>query len=1011
MRRLPSGRGRVSSCPRRIAVTDIDFVRIHMNDYRVYRPEDWSRRLLDHYFGTTSGDGHVVTSLLVTPEELARAVGAPEADAPNVRDVFVRALRPPKEGALFPDWIRSFAKSAQDEWAIVGAWTNTRPPFFAHLIFCCLAATESPDDVANEDSYRARLRELCGGALTEADFVALPWLWRYLVQWLSQTDPSTYRRLRLPPDNGYTLIGYTVRLAFPSRSDQVALGEVLADADCTGWEPPVGHVLAAVGESKSRFRKRFQEVYADFRSRYEKDQEAGSTLREHPFWAAVQDAARRGIGPASTEGVADAVQLFAQIDDRELIPVLVSTTRPEEGSGVVGRELDGSLGDYRWILEDPNEIGTDDATLPVVEEVLTRKRRYRGLDGLVQQGVVLFTQFELGTYIAVGNAGTSEVRHALVKEDLANAFAAQFETKGTPSVVEGWSTFMDVDVQHVAPRQLEGTALARVWSLQKGVPPTNIRLRGGIRIEGAWLGSKEVLPRVTAQGEGELWLVHQDGTEVALTAAGDGTWGFPPQDLSGAMRIVQRADGQDVDRLKLDFVSVPAVERFRQPTSLEALLCEGVGHAILLADALTVVPADESEWGLHADETILLGPDVGQFVDTPERSAWQVVCFAGKQRIRRGVLRGDDVLPRHQVEVDGLRRRWRKLLCIREVDATETGLPQARAAIRSAALKGDLPVVSAELDVGAVEGIVPATPAPHLARLVNVLVARLNARSGIPYREWFELLRSMVDAPHTDNLRSISRAWQEAGLIDVTSSMRWRSLMVYGRPPALELFRCGGGWGATLTGLALPSTTKKLSTIAKQHQVAFEERKGCCAWVPATPCFRAARRDDLAALANAERLPVRNASNEARLLDLATIGRATAWSDPPVNYADRMKVSPWRDDTEASEMVSMVRARRPDAPDCWEAAVGGRRVWSYDPNTVRLWSCRLAGLEPVHVEERAVFADRAFLPLPMARLLSTITGLRSGPSVQHAMRHLYPVHSPMTAAWIRKMLDSLFALD
>lgn len=986
-----------------------------MSDYRAYKPVDWSRRLLNHYFGATSGDTQAVTSLLVTPEELARAVGAPEADAQSVRDAFVNTLRPSRGATLLSNpAIRSFATATEERRAIQGAWADSPPPFFAHLIFCCLAATESPEDVANEDSYRARLRELCGCALTEDDFKALPWLWRYTVDWLDLQDPSRYRRLRLPPENGYTLIGYTVRLAFPSRSDQTALAEVLADADCTGWEPPVGHVLAAVGESKSRFRKRFQEAYIDFRSRYERDKEVGSTLREHQFWAAVLDAARRGVGPDSTERAADDVQIFAQVDDSQLVPVVVSATRPEEDSGLVGHELYDFPGKYRWIVAAPKETGDDYETLPVVADVLARKRRYRKLDGLVQQGVVLLAPFEVGTYIAVGNAGTSEVRHALVRADLADAFAERFATTKTArldAVVKGWSAFMDVDVQAVAPGQLAGTALAGVWSLQKGVPPTNIRLRDGIRIEGGWLGSREVLPRIAAQGGGDLWLVHEDGTEVALTAHGDDTWSLPPQDVCGSVHIVQRADKQDVDRLRVNFFSVPSVEKFRQPASPDALLCEGIGQAIRLSD--TIAPASDNavDWGIHADETILLGPDVGQFVDTPERSAWQVVGFAGKQRIRRGALRGEDVVPRRQVDVDGLRRRWRKLLCTRDVDATDEGILLARSAVRNAALKSDFPEVPAGLEVSALDGIVPAAPAPQLTRFVNVLVARLNARCGISYGEWFDLLQSMADAAHADHLRSITRAWEEAGLIDVTSSMRWRSFMVYGRTPALELFRCGSGWGATLTGLTLPSTVKRIGGLAKQYQIAFEERRGSCTWVPATPCFRAAGRDVLARLAHEARLPVRNAPSEAHLTELATNGRATAWSDPPVNYADRIKISAWHNDPEASARVSMVRARRADAPDYWEASVGQRRVWSYSPNIARLWSCRLAGLEPVYIEGRKIFADRAFFPLPMARFLSTVTGLRSGPSVQHSMRHVYPVHSAATTEWIRTRLQLFFSFD
>ena len=43
-----------------------------MKGYRGYKAKDWSRRLLDHYFGAVSGEWQMVTSLLVTPEELYR---------------------------------------------------------------------------------------------------------------------------------------------------------------------------------------------------------------------------------------------------------------------------------------------------------------------------------------------------------------------------------------------------------------------------------------------------------------------------------------------------------------------------------------------------------------------------------------------------------------------------------------------------------------------------------------------------------------------------------------------------------------------------------------------------------------------------------------------------------------------------------------------------------------------------------------------------------------------------
>src|SRR5580698_5640600 len=101
-----------------------------VSDWRLRDLKAWNLSLLDHFFKRRSGFDGPVTTLLVTPEELARAIGAPSTAGDEVRDALVRIVlqhvRPDRglleEASEYPDW-----PSAPPAFEI--------PRFVAHLIF------------------------------------------------------------------------------------------------------------------------------------------------------------------------------------------------------------------------------------------------------------------------------------------------------------------------------------------------------------------------------------------------------------------------------------------------------------------------------------------------------------------------------------------------------------------------------------------------------------------------------------------------------------------------------------------------------------------------------------------------------------------------------------------------------------------------------------------------------------------------------------------------------------
>lgn len=124
-------------------------------DWRLWTVPQWNERLLNHFFGRKGDNDPPVVTLLVTPEELARSVGDLAADPTEVRNAFVAAVLATivRSGRLL------FDASNYSRWPRPP--DNGRVPrFISHLLFTCIAASESSDDLASEGSFLERLREL-----------------------------------------------------------------------------------------------------------------------------------------------------------------------------------------------------------------------------------------------------------------------------------------------------------------------------------------------------------------------------------------------------------------------------------------------------------------------------------------------------------------------------------------------------------------------------------------------------------------------------------------------------------------------------------------------------------------------------------------------------------------------------------------------------------------------------------------------------------------------------------
>lgn len=945
-----------------------------MTDWRNWDLEAWNDRLLRYFFINHDETPQPVVALLVTADELARVTGDPDAVPDEVRDGFVEAVRTAvrRSNGLLED------AAAYPGWPERPRWTSP-PPFVAHLLFTCVAASESSDELADEASFISRLRDLTDDQLPDHSLQMLPRLWKHLADWLI-ADPRKFRPLLLPDPGSLTRIGYSVKLAFPDRRDQKQLSEILDRAGLLGHEPPAGRVVTLVGSQRSRFRPSFLKAFDEFRRLFECSALGRPQLVQHRFWAAVREGALRGRGQVGFSEVRVRFCLLAEEEEDRLAVFPVADQRAESFD-VEFADLPVPYGSWRFTLVPKGSAILDAGQLERTSRaVLDGSLRLPNISSHVEQGLVPFVIGAHGLLELAGQEQLGEVTVALVREtmvpDLFRVLDAVTATT-RPSSYEGWVQVHRPMLHTVPSLKLDGTSLSRTWLLHESLRPTFLRPVGGVPADDGWLGVREVLPRLVAPGATAIVLMG-DGSEVSLNSVSEDTWAFPAQDLAGEFTVIASGDGGQ-SRRTIRFHTTPASEAFKPPLDQEAWIVEQIGGTGTLANSVPFCSSpttDDSE--SLSEQVAYLGPDVGTFVANRGEAAWCVTRFAGRLLGSRGLLRGQAALPSKEVVSAHARRRWRRMLFESAVWSDRDFDNDRRRVKPTAVAHAHLPRLELQQLVPGLAGIRLPPPSDSANRLVRIICGRASTRSGIGWREWDTLARRVLDID-SRLLEQVTRAWMEAGLVDMTSSARWRYRAVFARSPQLVAFNVGEHIGASLSGLSLSTTVEDVRRVAVRMGCLVEERVSVSPLVPSTIALRAFSVSTVEELARTCRLELSWLDLDA--LTRREINRHDGSSAPPEHYEGARRWLYWSlKDGEYPDVIVEHRMRA-GRPDYWLASHRGRRVWFYDLNVTRAWAAAFLG-EPVvnAAGETFLEANHAFLPLPIARTVAVLGCALSGPT-------------------------------
>jgi len=468
------------------------------SSWRNWTLHQWSQAFFHHFFEYGDEDTPV-TRLVITDATWSAVTGDTSTPPAQIQQAFLSQF--PRKRCVLDHHLSNRA---------------CRLPlhdFFPYLILTCLVAAASEDD-AEAGQFPIRLYELLG---MEGDsplpFDGLGRIWKKLKDLLMERryQGCLCRELVLPNPGTEVRIGYSKRLAFPSRNDQQRLAECFRSLDRNSWldEPPIYAVLNSVDPRIWSFSTAFRQEFRDFKELVALGQQTAA----HPFWAAVRGVLRaipqERRGGASRQTL-DLLLLMEFDEFDEPVLSLLSKT-PPLWSSIVSQSLDLAIAGYdRLVVADGDPA---EPARRLLNGGLSRSDVRSSLLEVVQDGLLIF-QREDGYRIARTRPPESGPATVLVRQDLKNAFVSAINPLVANRLLKPypntrWYWLDGLDGQQI-PR------LSGVRCLNQIARSASIGIYEGIRCQGgSYLSRFDALPEFRLEGSQRLRLNGLSTTPVS----------------------------------------------------------------------------------------------------------------------------------------------------------------------------------------------------------------------------------------------------------------------------------------------------------------------------------------------------------------------------------------------------------------------------------------------------------------------------------------------------------------
>jgi hypothetical protein len=472
---------------------------------------EWEVVLTKHFLSVgDDGDASPIRSFEVSAEVLTEAVApGSNLDTAKVTAHFLNCFT--KDGV-----IRAFEEGKflhyMDPKKVPGCFS-----YLALSLF--IASQPNPDNEASTGAavlsghFRTKLRVVTGIDRSFGMIPGIAQMWVFLRDWLNdrRKEGAPFRSLVLPSVPAkWKHIGYTLRLAFPIKTDVTHLNHFLRDNPRVSIDPSLIKDLSA----RTDFSAGLAESFKDFRHEIL----AGNRfLADHPFWRLVQI-----CDPKSPRGNREKV-VFECLFDEDGVPAFS-------------------------LLSDTVDLSDRSGTLSAVVQ-LTRDLEAAAPNTATSDGFLVFVRQGYGIWRSIEAfegapgeylLGCSSDAYGKLRENKSK-FIRSGEWCVTREPVR--SGFIDV-------------CLRLIGHNETAVQLSAISIAGGIRTRGGWLGRSCFLPKVNADAEAVIIHPEENASGVLKVVPDLPAGGFrleSQQPVHGAWRVESAGAGRSWER-RLTFI-------------------------------------------------------------------------------------------------------------------------------------------------------------------------------------------------------------------------------------------------------------------------------------------------------------------------------------------------------------------------------------------------------------------------------------------------------------------------
>lgn len=263
-----------------------------MNWTPLVTPDGWESNLVDYFlrFGA-DGDAQDISWFEVTPSTLAAAFADSGVNPDEIEKAFRTCM------SNIPDLPQRL------EGGMMEKSTPRSPGYFTYLVMTLLISSQF--DVQEESNdFRLKLQNWLQTGHSFQNLSGVNAMWEALAKWLERRiqEGETYRRLILPPRDGWVQIGHTLRLAFPNKADLRLMSGFLESHSQAAASPRQLIEYFQIVIQRENVSHALRQAFTEFRDAWILGRRA---LFDMPFWRLRQRAAELSSCIATHQAIID----------------------------------------------------------------------------------------------------------------------------------------------------------------------------------------------------------------------------------------------------------------------------------------------------------------------------------------------------------------------------------------------------------------------------------------------------------------------------------------------------------------------------------------------------------------------------------------------------------------------------------------------------------------------------------------------------------------------------------